>query len=298
MNAKNLQLFDKNNLLDKPNDDENRKDLFEVFKCGRGDKFTHRPNNIALAFLTKGEIELSINDCSTKTVRKNEFFIIPNTVFNVFAVKDSSLLCVYLKTFLNSEEFCSHIRNIIFTDLSQTDSREPVVLTMNDLLKETVSFFLKQSENCAFCNYYYTLILRQIIVMIFIFYQKDKVTRLFAFANKGNSLNNDFESKVLKYRNKVFTVNELASLQNMGIYTFRNNFIRNFGIPPKQWIINERKKLIYRELTEGNKTIREIADLAGFPSEISLYKFVRKYFNKTVNNIKFGEINVKKHIAE
>ncbi|MDR1763344.1 MAG: AraC family transcriptional regulator [Dysgonamonadaceae bacterium] len=296
MNTKKLKLSGKNNLPDKPNEDDSLKNYFEIFKCSRGDKFTHRPNNIALAFLTKGEIEMSINDCPTKTVRKNEFFIIPNTVFNFYAVKDSNLLCLYLnEQFIISDNLCHCIRNKILTSSPQTGDNEPLILEMESLLKVTVYNFLKLIENGSIsCKSYITYILMQIIALIFLLFP-DKFEQFFAPANRQNSprtslLDNDFTARIIQYSNRLFTVKELANALNMTTTTLRRNIKRIFGLTPQKWILEQRKKLIYRELTESNKTMLEIAELAGFSSGIQIYIFAKKHFNCTVKDIRLNKI--------
>ncbi|MDR1764183.1 MAG: helix-turn-helix domain-containing protein [Dysgonamonadaceae bacterium] len=288
MNSRDERLYGKFCPLDCPYCQNGIDDFFEILEEPEGGKLRHRSKSIALTFLTKGEIELSINDSKTRKVVEDEFFIIPNHAdFCFYSVRDSSLLCLYIKV---ETEFCKQIRDKIFANPVKVENSEGIVLKMNGIIHDFVSNFLKLINEGLICKIHITSFVIEIVTMISIFYPLDLLEQFFAPMFSANSYrlvcDIDFRSKVLQHKNKVFTVKEMANLLNMGKDTFRNNFIRIFGITPKLWIQNERKELIYNELSAENKTMQNIAELAGFATERQLYKFSKNNFGKTVLHIR------------
>ncbi|MDR1763466.1 MAG: helix-turn-helix domain-containing protein [Dysgonamonadaceae bacterium] len=217
-----------------------------------------------------------------------EFFIIPeHSDFYFNSLKDSLLLLLYID---GDMEFCKQVRNKIFEKRINRERNKIITLKMNDLLRNVVSNFLKLIDRGLLCKIYIKASVSELISLISPCFPHDMLAQFFIHLGRPDSnrllLDSDFKFRVLQYRNKVFTVKELANLLNMNRETFRNNFIRIFGLPPKTWILNERKRLIYRELTEGKKAVKDIAELAGFATEIQLYKFSKNNFSETVYNIR------------
>jgi AraC-like DNA-binding protein len=265
-------------------------DYFEFVETRRNSHTRLHPKGVALACLIKGEIDISFEDSGIRRITANSLFVIHHGNFSYRSIEDSGLLCFYLK---KEMEFCGEMRKKIIEKPQKIDRNETVVLEMNGLVRDAISRFLTATAEGIRCKIYVNAFVTQLITSLPMFVASEQLQLFYAHLCCSDSariiFDSNFRAKVLEFRNKVFTIKEFAGLMNMNRETFRSNFVRIFGISPKTWILYERKRLIYRELTEGNKNVLEIAELAGFASEKQVFKFSKNIFGETAFKIRFGK---------
>ena len=103
-----------------------------------------------------------------------------------------------------------------------------------------------------------------------------------------------FKAIVLLYRNKVFSVDELAAATHMNRETFRQYFRAVFGITPAKWIQQERADVVYRELAETDRSIHDIIHDYGFSSFSNFTRFCQMYLKNAPVDIREGKGKLRK----
>ena len=63
-------------------------------------------------------------------------------------------------------------------------------------------------------------------------------------------------------------------------------FVKVFKETPQRWMAKEKAKLVYTELSSGNKSIAQIADEQGFSSQQHLCKFCQREFGESPKKIR------------
>jgi len=97
-----------------------------------------------------------------------------------------------------------------------------------------------------------------------------------------------FQEYVRANHSKYNSVAEFAEAMSMTPKNFSVKFVKVFGETPQHWMTKEKAKLVYTELSSGNKSIIQIADEQGFSSQQHLYKFCQREFGKNPKEIRNG----------
>jgi AraC-like DNA-binding protein len=90
------------------------------------------------------------------------------------------------------------------------------------------------------------------------------------------------------YRN-VHNVIEFAQLANCSLTAFKVKFKKVTGMSPSQWLLEQKIRNIYHEITCGQKSLKEISHEYHFSSVSHLGTFCRKNFGSSPGNLKPGK---------
>lgn len=100
-----------------------------------------------------------------------------------------------------------------------------------------------------------------------------------AFINPGKTLKLMPAFKYIKQKfNEQITVSHLASLCYMSVSSFRENFSKETGLSPQEYIFATRMRYATHYLENSSLTIREICKRCGFSDTANFYKrFIKNY---------------------
>ncbi|MDR1563090.1 MAG: helix-turn-helix domain-containing protein [Dysgonamonadaceae bacterium] len=266
--------------------------LVEVIDYGKGEEVTRHIRGISLVFVLRGGISYTTGGGNGATYAgKDEMFIVSDRARFTFVALRAGRLLLYLVP--DQQSFVYRVQYYLSPEKKIGSHDIGKTLRMRKLFRKTLDCFVDAIENGFICPAYLSAKMEIILIYITIAYPEEVLAGFFASAvPEGDrySFDNDnsFMEKVIACTNKVFTVNEMANATNQNRQTFRDNFKRIFGMTPKRWIHEERKKVIISELTVGNRSLQEIADITGFSSERDFYTYCRKEFGRTAISIRSG----------
>jgi AraC-like DNA-binding protein len=274
------QIQEKGQHLTCPCYENKEKPLIEILDC-RSDSFlTRNQETDILVAIWEGSLELTTGFNHALTINQGNLFLIPKgTKFTLHFFEETRLIFFKIT---KEVDFCLlvHKSASFFEELRAT---EMITLQINTSIRALLKQFIIAYEQGLRCGHYLVAKMTELIVIISAYYPLDMVTQFFLPILSPDAL---FKMTVMANKNKIFNVTQYAELTHLTIDTFRTRFKLTFHKTPKEWIEEERKKLIFSELTERNKSLKEIAYFSGFNSEAELIKFCHKKFNKTPLSIR------------
>lgn len=102
-----------------------------------------------------------------------------------------------------------------------------------------------------------------------------------------------FRQKIFQSYHEGMDVAELYALgEAMGLneLAFKRSFVEEFGLPPREWLVEQRAKAIYRALVEGDKPLKELSQDFGFCSVSHFGAFCRQTLGDTPLHIRKGAL--------
>lgn len=160
---------------------------------------------------------------------------------------------------------------------------EWIELEINEPLYNFLMLLVQYQENNYLDYTLYSFKRDELFYLLKAIYPKEKLGNFFYLLNSQPS---EFEKLVAANYTKAKNVKELASLMGYGINSFRVKFKETFGIPPYQWLLNEKAKLILRNLIKNGDDFKKIIDDFGFTSHSHLYKFCKMQYGLTPEELK------------
>lgn len=111
-----------------------------------------------------------------------------------------------------------------------------------------------------------------------------EVIQLFLRPLLHNSI--PFENQVFMYAKYASTTDELAEMCGYSVSNFRRLFKKHFGVPVFHWLLEQKSKRIYIDLTLSDLPLKDIIKKYGFTSPSHLNKFCKQFFDATPSAIK------------
>jgi AraC family transcriptional regulator len=101
-------------------------------------------------------------------------------------------------------------------------------------------------------------------------------------------LGKDMEFRSFVYNNvdACNSVREIAERYNMNERSFCNKFRQEMGIPPGQFILDNKKTRVLHQLLHTAKPLKQICEELGFKDKSHLTNFCLTYFQKTPSQIR------------
>jgi AraC-like DNA-binding protein len=257
-----------------PSFEDCRKPLFRIVSSGIGTVPEPVSCGLTLALLMKGKLAVNTPFDERFTVNSDEMFFIPSPHYNLRFVEEGFLLLLFR---CQEISLCSHIFIALANTVSDSAANSPV-LKIKHSICSTAKQFVYDTEQGLMCRIHQISVIAEIFAIIFNFYSREELTRFFAPTFEDDSL---FKIRIMQHKNLIFRAEKMARELNLGIDTFRKRFKLVFNTLPSEWIKEERKKLIYKELCTTERPLREIAALAGFRSEQIFSRFCKTEFGKT-----------------
>ncbi len=228
-----------------------------------------------ILFILEGEIK--IEDAEDTYVRGiNQMILFGyNHEYHIKAVTKGVMLVLSFTTHyhvcvnINAERVWRAMKSLKY----QFNTLE-MVTPMLDFVK-SVLFYL---DHKIYCNYLQESKAVEIFIIYRFFYTSEELAHFF-YPVLYKDLS--FDTLVRTSFNKAKTVQELASLCGYSLSKFKGVFVRHFGIPPYQWMQQQKISKIKASLLDKTIPIKTIAYEYGFVDQSHLNAFCKKYLNAT-----------------
>jgi AraC-like DNA-binding protein len=90
-----------------------------------------------------------------------------------------------------------------------------------------------------------------------------------------------FDYIIRRYILRPFSLPELADITNRSLATFKRDFQKFYGMPPKRWINQQRLNHAKMFLQKSDKSVNEVAQACGFESTSYFIRSFRSEFGMT-----------------
>ena len=230
-------------------------------------------------FLMEGKVILEHEHCSN-TYESGTFFLIPHKRNSKMQIVENSLMIV-----MNVEYRYFFCENFPLQMLHQWEknfhrTHQPIVHSLQ--IKEVISMYLDNIRiliSSGFrCQYFYAIKQQE---LFFYFIEYYALHDLFSFFSQLPNGDSEFTELVYKNYESVKTITELANITHYSVSGFKKRFINVFGESPRHWILKEKTKKVYDEITLTKKPLKEISMQYHFYSTSHFNNFCKKTYGIT-----------------
>lgn len=259
---------------------EHAKIIIQALK--KGDEWEPRPHENLLIFVNEGQVIVSYNKRKKTNVSKKKVILATaNTPMQVIAKKDSKITTIRIPSNI---QFCDRYSlERLFTE--EEGDKEPDTYFM-DINKEVNDFLvtLESYMNSGLqCTLFFDIKIKELFFILRGLYTKEELYKFFYPILSSDMV---FSQFIQRNYHKVKTVTELAELSNYSLSGFIKKFKKVFGRSAYQWMKEQKAKVIYHEINDKTKTLKQITLEYGFSSPAHLNEFCKAYFNDTPGNIR------------
>lgn len=236
--------------------------------------------NNSILFILKGSLKICSTQTDTKLIGdRYMIFIKMCGRFTYEMTPYSEILLFTIDSPVIDELLCFQTSY----GLLPKSAFEWIELEINEPLYNFLMLLVQYQENNYLDYKLYSSKRNELFYLLKAIYPKEKLDNFFYLLNSEPS---KFEKLVEANYMKAKNVKELANLMGYGINSFRVKFKETFGIPPYQWLLNKKAKLILSNLIKNGDDFKKIIDDFGFTSHSHLYKFCKIKFGFTPEELK------------
>lgn len=255
---------------------------FSYFEVTKGEKFYFEVvDAYALVFIIDGKVEVSCNEYTDRLLQSEEIALwrtntnyswetIVDTMAIVFTGNNTHTLCD--KRFL-SERADNWLNSV-------SDYKN---LLVKPRLKEFLYSIKNYLDDGITCPSLHECKEWELALILRAYYSPEELMNFFlpivCHAH-------EFESFVMKNYLKMKGVKEFVDLSGMNLSAFNRKFKLHFGESPYQWLIKQRAKHIYHELTTTNKNFSVIAKEFYFTDSSHFNHYCKSMFGNPPSKIR------------
>lgn len=243
-------------------------------------------HNIAV-FVVEGSVEMTFYKYKNSLVTQGRFFVINSGGRSTFLAREKLLLiCVRLDDKLKLCE-CYPMEQLYKEQNAESSMAEEEIqlqsAEINQALWPFLTGLMAHVKNGLKCKYFFETKSKELLYLLRGYYTKAELRRVLQLI-----LSNDtrFSEQVKANAHKYKTATELADSMHYTLSGFNKKFKVVFGMPAYQWMLDQKKELIYSELRTGSKSLKELSFDMGFCSPSNFSSFCKRYFSQTPGEIR------------
>ena len=236
-----------------------------------------------LVFVLAGQLLVTLRDNPGGMLRKGQMVFLPaGDRLNYKALTKSRLLILRLDE--NIRLCYAFSLEQLYGSISLVEKPKTLVpLEVNDRLLHFVGGIVDMLDDGLRCRVYFQARISSLLTMIRSYYSSKQLCLFFYSVLSPNTFfSEQVRENYLKYR----TINDLAAAMNMTPPQFTRRFINIFGQAPYEWVQQEKARLIYEEICNGNKPLKEIAERYGFTVQANFNRFCQTAYATSPGKIR------------
>ncbi|NDW08860.1 helix-turn-helix domain-containing protein [Dysgonomonas sp. 520] len=227
--------------------------IVEAIALDRGKLYTTDKDNSKIVLVTKGSIEFSFSMYNNVEMDCGKMLFVPSGYgFRAMAMEDAAVI------FFNITEEYDWCRAIAVgnNQLSQDVDDGISFLDVKDMLGSYVySIELYLQKGYRDCNLM-QLKIKELGCIMNVCYTKQELHDFFRLYQTNDLL---FSEQVRKYSAEIRTVRQLSERMNYSYSGFNKRFRRVFGMSAYKWMKQQRARIVYHEIYETNKSLKQIS---------------------------------------
>lgn len=234
-----------------------------------------------IIFITKGSIQITLEDgANSRLLEKGEFIFLPTgSRIACKALEDSAILRVRLVGKLPE---CHLFRiNRVAKSVEQYDGI--YAMRTNERMERFVEDILRAVADGMKCEMYMQIEVSRMLFIIHAYYSPAECIKMFSHIVSPDVRFSEF---VRSNHHKYKTVTQLADAACMTPQQFSNRFRKVFGTTPHKWMSAEKAQLIYRDICQSGKPLKEIAYEHDFSIQSNFIRYCRNTFGMSPGNLR------------
>jgi AraC-like DNA-binding protein len=235
-----------------------------------------------IIFVVEGSIHMHAVDAGgQRLMEKGDFVYMPMGVRLTYkASAESAFLTLRLEGMLPE----CHIFRINKPRCNTIDTSEELyVLASNIRVREFVGNLVGTIKDGMTCEHYMKAKVTEMFYLLHAYYSEDECKNFFSHISTPDMAFSEFvRLNFLKYRN----VDELAAALNMTKQRFNSKFKQIFQSSPREWMMRNKSRLIYQDICQSHKSLKEIAFEYNFSASTNFVRYCRTVFGKSPREIR------------
>lgn len=237
-----------------------------------------------LTFLLSGVIRVSIDDETTVVFDRPTLFLVPKEKL----YKRTVLERAHILPFPLGVDVMSF--SLLSLPQDQYSAKQPGLQLTSLSLEASFCKLLTLFADSFYFPYlnaaYYELKLGEIIYLIQRFFTEEQRVRFFSSLIDSDFVFSDF---VINNYKQVTFVRELAELSGYSLQGFEKRFKKVFCKIPSEWLRDQKKTNISKDLFYTNKTLKQIGFEYGFYSPAHFNNYCKSVFGKSPGEMRKTE---------
>ena len=240
------------------------------------------PDN-EIVFMLKGKVHLKLRNNISGDLHKGQFVFLPAGDHLQYKAMIKSTMLVLRLT--ESIHLC-HNLSVEQLHSSMKWKEKPVSifpLKVNTRLWHYVRGLMDTWQDGLRCKVYIRSEVAKLLTMLPIYYSRDELFNFFSPILSPDTIFSEFvRMNHLKFR----SVKDFASGLNITPQQFTRRFHAVFGEAPYEWMQREKALVIYGEICQSDKPLKEIAADYGFIDQANFNRFCKAYYEMTPGRIR------------
>ncbi len=231
--------------------------------------------------LVSGSIALHAAGEEMIVSEKHLFLVPPDYEISMQSLVPSQLIVCRL-----TEDVRLCVRTEISGHLKPTGIDTIHILPFRPPISKFAESLTMAMKNGLSCETYLNCKFTELMFLLRTSYPEPEQAKLFQFLLRERS---DFQIKISKIEGEVKTAKEMAAKCYMTEVGFRKRFKHEMGIPPGEYLIERKKRLLAKDLRHGIKNNSDLCYEYGFNSASALTNFCRTHLGGTPSELRKRE---------
>ena len=252
-----------------------------VIEHGEANKITLPTHEIV--FIMEGKVFCSLCDKPNEEYKKGQLIFLP--AGDRFCYQATALSMVLILRLTDNVHLCPNFTiKHMYNRMKEEEKPESLFpLEINDRLWHFAQGLIDTWKDGLKCKQYLRAEISKLLTMLPVYYTKDELSRFFYPILSPDTTFSEFVRKNhLKYR----TVNELSAAMKMTPQQFTRRFQSVFSQAPYEWMQHQKARLIYEEICQTNKPLKEIALDYGFTDQSNFNRFCKSFYELAPGRIR------------
>ena len=231
--------------------------------------------------LISGSIALHAAEEEEMTVSEKQlFFLPPGYELSMRGLESSQLIVCRI-----TEDVKMCVRDEISEHLMPTGKIDHAIhiLPFRPPIAKFTESLTMAMKNGLSCETYLNCKFTELMFLLRTYYPEPEQAKMFQSLLRERS---DFQIKISKIEGEVKTAKEMAEKCCMTEVGFRKRFKNEMGIPPGEYLIERKKRLLSRDLRHGIKNNSDLCYEYGFNSASALTNFCRAHLGGTPSELR------------
>ena len=250
---------------------------FAYNETGEVELSTHQ-----IVFSIRGAVSVRTDSVDTDhRLKEGEFIFLPMGVKLTYkASADSAVLLIRLV--VNVPE--CHVFRVNSSSQSLDKRPEGIyALKANNRLGHYIEGLMQALGDGLSCVLFLQTKVSELLFMIHTYYSEEECAHFFSHITTPDMAFSEFVRSNFK---KYGTISEMALALGISTGQFAKQFRHVYGTTPRTWIQRKKARLIYMDICQSNKTLKEIAYDYDFTLQSNFTRYCRKTFGKSPGQIR------------
>lgn len=246
-------------------------------------------DNYTLIFILSGEVLVSCNEFVNVRFQTGEIMLCPMNSSCIWETIDDvkSIVLKGKPELPPCDEKSLRERADLWLNAVSTFQPLPIRSRLTDFL-ETIRVYL---DDGIMCPYLHKSKMLELSMIFRAYYSPEELVSFFFPAVRYT---HEFELFVMNNYLKMKGVKEFVDLSGMNLSTFNRKFKTHFNQSPYQWLIKQKSKHIYHELSATNKSLATIARDFHFADASHFNRYCKAMFGASPSKIRENILNKKR----